>query len=124
MESIMNRSSIKFYPLSFIPENDLEVTVGRLDVDSYILLPADGAALLQEMQAGLSPQQASEWYQQHYGEAIDIEDFLYNLQELNFIRDDTETDEVLQVAKPLSWQWLGKLTFSPGAWVIYSALFL
>ena len=109
MESIMNRSSIKFYPLTFIPENDLEVTVGRLDVDSYILLPADGAALLQEMQAGLSPQQASEWYQQHYGEAIDIEDFLYNLQELNFIRDDTETDEVLQVAKPLSWQWLGKL---------------
>lgn len=124
MENIMTRSAIKFYPLTFVPENDLDVTVGRLDIDSYILLPADGAALLQQMQAGLSPQQAAEWYKEHYGELIDIEDFVNSLQELSFIRDDTAPDEQLLAPRSLSWRWLGKLTFSPVAWLIYVLLFL
>ena len=123
MESIVNCSSIKFYPLTFVPESNLEVTIGRLDIDSYALFPADGASLLQQMQAGLSPQQAAEWYEQHYGEPIDIEDFLNNLQELGFIRNDTEAAQELQVPRSLSWGWLGKLTFAPLAWCIYIMLF-
>jgi hypothetical protein len=124
MESIMNHSAIKFYPLTFIPENNLEVTVGRLDIDSFILLPADGAALLQKMQEGLSPQNAADWYMQQYNELIDVEDFLSNLQDLEFIQDGKEmNDIVVHPASPFLRQ-LGKIAFSPAAWIIYGVLFI
>lgn len=124
MESIMNRSSINFYPLTVIPENTLEVTVGRLDIDLFILLPADGAALLQQMQAGLPPQQAAEWYRQQYNENIDIEDFLSNLQDLGFIKDGADNNEM--VVRPPSpfLRHLGMIAFSPVAWSIYIVLFI
>jgi hypothetical protein len=124
MESTAYNEPIFFYPLLFVPENDLEVTVGRLDIDSYALFPTDGAALLQQMQAGLSPQKAAAWYEQHYGEPIDIEDFLSNLRALSFLRENGETDEVQPATRSLSWRWLAYLTFSPFAWCLYVLLFI
>lgn len=127
MESTAPGATLRFYPLLFVPENDAEVTIGRIDIDSYAVFPSDGAALLSKMQEGLIPQKAAEWYEQHYGEPIDIEDFLSNLRELDFLCENSATDatdEEYQVPHSLSWQWLARFAFSPFAWCIYILLFI
>lgn len=97
--------------------------VGRPDIDSFALFPSDGVALLQQMQAGLSPEQAAQWYEEQYHDSVDMNDFLEMLRDLHFIR---EADEPAPLASPfssISWQWLGRAAFSPVAWILYVALF-
>jgi len=112
---------VKFYPLTFVPDA-LDVIVGRIATDSYASFPEDGAELLKKMQAGFSPQAASEWYQECYSEPIDINDFLETLRDLGFVREGSEEDAPLPT-KTVSWQWLGQAMFSPVAWIIYVLIF-
>jgi len=37
---------LRFHPLSFLDEGDGDVLIGRSDIDSYGVFPADGAVLL------------------------------------------------------------------------------
>jgi len=106
--------------------------VGRPDIDSFALFPPDGVALLRQMQAGLSPEQAAQWYEEQYNDTVDIDDFLDTLLQLGFIREGdadgsgTGTDERGEIpfaSRTVSWQWLGRAAFSPVAWIIYLALF-
>ncbi len=127
-------SAPKIYPLTFVKEKS-DIMVGRPDINSFALFPPDGVALLRQMQAGLSPEQAVQWYEEQYNDTVDIDDFLDTLQQLGFIREDDkevadgsgagtdESGEILFTSRTTSWQWLGRAAFSPVAWAIYIALF-
>lgn len=105
------------HPLVFLDEGD-EVTVGRPDIDSYCVLPADGAALLRELERGMPPRQAADWYVRRYGEQVDIGEFLAAMEELGFLA----ANQPVAQRGPVPWQRLGRLVFSWPAWLGYGAL--
>ncbi len=129
-------SAPKFYQLTFVKEKT-DIMVGRPDINSFALFPPDGVALLQQMQAGLSPEKAAQWYEEQYNDTVDIDDFLATLWELGFLQEDDgeserssepvaiidEQGEIPFTPRTVSWQWLGRAAFSPVAWVLYLALF-
>jgi len=110
---------LRLHPLTYLEEGD-EVTVGRADIDSYGLFPADGAALLRRLEAGDSPNTAARWYSEQYGEQVDVAEFLEVLEELELLVKDGE--EAAAPAGPVRWQRLGRAVFSPVARVLYGAL--
>jgi hypothetical protein len=100
---------VLLHALVFLDEGE-EVTVGRADVDGYVVLPAEGAGLLRRLDEGLTPGQAADWYQRTYGESVDIDGFLDDLAELDFLR---APDEAPASARPVRWQRLARAVFSP-----------
>ncbi|HEY3611754.1 MAG TPA: hypothetical protein VGL06_29945 [Pseudonocardiaceae bacterium] len=110
--------SVALHPLTYLADGD-EVTVGRLDIDSYAVLPADGAALVRRLASGVTPREAADWYQQTYGEQVDILDMLGALDELGFVRADGQP---AATAAPVRWQRLGRALFSVPAWLCYGLL--
>lgn len=117
-------TKLLFYPLTFVPDAP-DVIIGRKDIDSYAAFPEDGAELLKQLQAGNTVEAAITWYQERYGETLDIADFLETLRDLQFLRENGEAEQGAPVkqASPF-WFWLGRAAFSPVAWLIYAALFL
>ncbi|MEU1883331.1 hypothetical protein ABZ470_39005 [Streptosporangium sp. NPDC020072] len=125
----MDDVRIAFHELSFVSEGD-DVVVGRVDADSYAVLPSDGAALLREMTRGMPPEHAARWYEATYGEQVDIDEFLETLHELGFVRsgggsgDGPDGDPEESTAdRRLPFRRLGEAAFSPLAWVLYGAVF-
>jgi hypothetical protein len=108
---------LRLHPLTYLEEGD-EVTVGRADINSFGLFPADGAALLRRLEAGSTPSAAARWYSAEYGEQVDIGEFLEVLEELDLILGEGEEP----AATTVRWQRLGKALFSPPAWALYAAL--
>jgi len=100
---------VLLYSLVYLDEGP-EVTVGRADVDGYAVLPAEGANLLRRLEEGLTPDEAAGWYEQAYGEHVDIDDFLDGLGDLGFLRDP---GEAAHLAPPVRWARLGGVVFSP-----------
>jgi hypothetical protein len=119
MDDSLDRS-VALHPLTYLADGD-EVTVGRMDIDSYAVLPADGAALVRRLATGVTPREAATWYQETYGEQVDILDMLGALDELGFVRADGQpsADDT-----PVRWQGLGRAVFSAPAWVCYGLLVL
>src|SRR3984957_18675099 len=99
---------VLLHSLIFLDEGQ-EVTVGRADVDGYAVLPDEGADLLDRLEEGLTPAEAAGWYEQTYGERIDVDDFLDSLDELGFLRDP---GEAAPAARPVRWQRLRRTGFS------------
>lgn len=116
-------TTLAFHPLTFVSDPP-DVIVGRKDIDSYAAFPEDGAELLKQLQTGKNLEEAATWYEERYGEAINMDDFLETLHDLQFLREDGE-EEPATAAKPSSafWQWLGRAIFSPLAWLAYTAIF-
>jgi hypothetical protein len=110
---------LDFHPLIFQPDGD-EVTVGRMDEGTFVVLPADGAALLRRLADGMSPARAARWYEDEYGEPVDIAEFAADLGELGFLR--TAGAPQPPPAAPPRWTRLGRAVFSPVAGVLYLAL--
>ncbi|WP_327070489.1 hypothetical protein OG500_33020 [Kitasatospora sp. NBC_01250] len=110
---------LAFHPLTFLPEGD-DVTVGRPDEGEFVVLPADGAALLRRLVDGQTCSQAAQWYQETYGESVDIADFVADLGELGFLRGADEP--VAPPPAPVRWSRLGRAVFSPVGAVVYLAL--
>lgn len=111
-------STVLLHRLTMVAEED-GVMVGRPDIGSYALFPAEGAAALRMLQDGASLPDMAAWYEQTCGAALDVEDFLATLEELQFLRapgEDPEADG------PVRWQRLGRAMFSVPAWVCYFAL--
>lgn len=106
--------------LVFLAEGD-EVTVGRPDIDSYCVLPVDGAALLRELERGVTPRRAADWYAECYGEQVDMAEFLAAMAELGFLLPATQS---VVEHRPVPWQRLGRLLFSWPAWLGYGVLLL
>ena len=115
---------LRFHPLSFLDEGDGDVLIGRSDIDSYGVFPADGAALVKELQSGRSPGDAAGWYLDRYGESVDMSEFIDTLAELELLRPPSVVGEILTpaVAQPVRWQRLGRAVFSPVGLVAYLAL--
>jgi len=100
---------VLLHALVFLDEG-AEVTVGRADVDGYVVLPAEGAGLLRRLEEGLTPGETADWYERTYGERVDIDGFLDDLAELGFLRDP---GEAAHAALPVRWERLAGLVFSP-----------
>lgn len=111
--------AVLLHPLAYLAEGD-EVTVGRRDIDSYAVLPADGAELVRRLESGLTPRAAANWYRDTYGEQVDILDMLDALAELGFLR--TATEQRPDTSAPVRWQPLGRALFSVPAWIVYTLL--
>jgi hypothetical protein len=125
---------VRLHTLSFVPERD-EVLVGRRNTESYSVFPADGAALLQRMTEGMTPEQAGSWYEATYGERVDLDDFLVTLTELGFLRSPDGLRNLAGPAGPdgqddaqghepaadeqVGLRWLGRALFGPAAWLAY-----
>jgi hypothetical protein len=105
-------------PLVYLDEGD-EVTVGRPDIDSYAVLPADGAELVRRLAGGMTPRAAARWYASSFGAEVDIEEFLADLASLDFV------SEVQPPAPaPVRFQRLGRLLLSPAALLGYGLIVL
>ncbi|MFI6474811.1 hypothetical protein ACIBL5_31640 [Streptomyces sp. NPDC050516] len=111
-------SPVSFHRLSFVPDGE-DVLVGRPDTDDFAVLPPDGAAALRRMTEGYTPAQAAAWYAEHYGEQLDMADFLDTLGELGFVRG---ADEAQEVAPEVRFQRLAQVLFSRPALCCYGLL--
>jgi hypothetical protein len=109
---------VALHPLTFLEEGD-EVTVGRADASSYIVIPADGAGLLRQLAAGRTQRQAAEWYLGAYGEQVDVADFVAGLREAGFVLAE---GEVAGTVRPVRWQRLGAAVFSAAGGACLAAL--
>lgn len=114
----MSTTRLEFHPLTYVEERD-GIAVGRADIESYALLPADGVALLKQLAGGMPVPEATNWYQSTFGEPVDMDDFVAALHDLGFVRDDGEPP-----AEPpkVRGRALGRAAFSPAAWVVYGAV--
>lgn len=110
--------TLRLHPLTYLDEGD-EVTVGRTDINSFGLFPADGAALLRRLESGATPNDAAGWYREQYGETVDIGEFIEVLDELGLLVKD---GEVVAIPGKVRWQRLGAAVFSPLAWGCYGLL--
>jgi hypothetical protein len=109
---------VALHPLTFL-EEDGEVTVGRVDTGSYIVLPAEGAELLRQLGSGLTQRQAAQWFADTYGEQADVADFVAGLDEAGFLR---AVGDAAVAGAPVRWQRLGKAVFSPAGGICLVAL--
>jgi hypothetical protein len=109
---------LRLHPLTYLTEGD-DVTVGRADIDSYGVFPPDGAELVRRLEEGRSPNEAAQWYESQYGEAVDIGEFLEVLEELDLLVPYGEDAATTQA---VGWQRLGRALFSPPAWVAYGLI--
>lgn len=109
---------LALHPLVYLVEGD-EVTIGRADIDSYAIFPADGAALVRRLADGASPDEAAHWYEEHYGERADVDHVVAALHELGFLRADADKapDEA-----PVRWRRLGTAVFAPPSMVAFAVL--
>jgi hypothetical protein len=115
----MPQTALAFHELTFVEEGD-EVVVGRRDTGEYVVLPADGARLLSRLVDGEAPDDAAVWFAAEFGEPVDIDEFLETLGELGFLRTDPAEDRTQP--KPLRFQRLGRLAFSPIAFACYAVV--
>lgn len=100
--------------LTYLVEQD-EVTVGCREIDSYWVLPIDGAELLRRLGTGMSPESAAQWYSSEYGETVDIVEFLETLTEMGLLALHGDTE-----LAPVRWQRLGRALFSPVGWAVFA----
>jgi hypothetical protein len=107
---------LALHHLTFAPEGD-DVVVGRRDIDSYGVFPPDGAALVRQLAAGRPVADAARWYEQTYGEPVDLDAFVDTLADLEFLR---RPDEAVAASAPVRWQRLGRALFCPVALVLYA----
>ncbi|MGI8807223.1 MAG: hypothetical protein ACR2KK_05190 [Acidimicrobiales bacterium] len=122
MSLAVDGERLRFHTLSFLDEGG-EYVIGRPDIDSYGVFPPDGAELVRQLQAGRTVPQAAAWYEQAYGERVDLDEFLTTLHELEFLRADGDEEGVLADGRQaVRWQRLGQLLFSRPAWVLYGCL--
>ncbi|MET9121176.1 hypothetical protein [Streptomyces sp. NPDC004528] len=117
----MAGDGLVFHELSFVPEGDDEVVVGRLDTGSYAVFPADGAQLLQRLMGGMPPAAAADWYEATFGEEADLQDFLDTLRELGFVSEGDRTEPAAP-ASPVRLRAWGRAAFSAPAWILYATL--
>jgi hypothetical protein len=110
---------VRLHRLSFVDEGG-EVVIGRLEIESYAVFPADAASVVRKLDEGASTRQAAAWYEQTYGEVADIDDLVGMLYELEFVRLDAEAGN--GDPAPLRWTLLARALFSAPAWIGYALL--
>jgi hypothetical protein len=110
-------TTLRLHKLTMVDEGD-GVMVGRPDIGSYALFPAEGAEALRMLDAGTPVAEVAAWYEQTCGEPLDVQDLLEVLEDLQFVAGDGADEP----SAPIRWQRLGRWTFSWPAWAAYAAL--
>lgn len=114
----LGSAPLAFHQLSYVDDGD-EVVIGRRDIDSYGVFPADGAELVRRLADGHAPAAAAAWYRRTYGEPVDVDDLVETLRRLRLLRED---GDLAADPAPVRWQRLGRWLFSPAAWLAYVGL--
>lgn len=109
---------VRLHPLTYLDEGE-DVTVGRGDIDSYGVFPRDGAELVRRLEQGSSPNEAARWYEEQYGETVDVAEFLEVLGDLDLLVRQGEDVATIRVVR---WRRLGAALFSPPAWIAYGII--
>ncbi len=108
------------HALTFVEEGD-QVIIGRPDIDSFAVFPADAAAVVRRLDTGADPASVAAWYEETYGEPADIEDFIDTLRELGFVRSAADGPDEIPAPLPVRWRRLGIAMFSVPALILYAA---
>jgi hypothetical protein len=126
--------AVALHPLTFVEEGD-QVIIGRPDIDSFAVFPADAAAVVRQLRTGVDLVSVAAWYQETYGEPADIDDFIDTLRDLGFVRSDaTDAGDPahpaagqdnaeatgLPASVPVRWRRLGIGVFSAPALALYA----
>ncbi|APU15884.1 hypothetical protein [Actinoalloteichus fjordicus] len=112
-------SPVGLHPLVFLVDGD-EVTIGRSDIDSYGIFPAEGADVVRRLADGQTPQAVQEWFERTHDTGIDMADLIGTLGELELLKaGDGESDTE---PPPVRFVWLGRALFSLPALVTYACL--
>jgi hypothetical protein len=111
-------SAVPMAPLVYLDEGD-QVTVGRPDIDSYAVLPVEGAELVRRLAEGMTPRDAARWFADTFGDEIDIEELLADLSELALVGVLPTT-----AVAPVRLQRLGSAVFSRAALLGYALIVL
>lgn len=111
-------TTIRLHKLTMVDEGD-GVMIGRPDIGSYAVFPAEGAQALRMLAAGTPVPEVAAWYQRECGSPLDVTDFLELLEDLRFLRGDGDGEPA---DAPIRWQRLGAWTFSWPAWACYAAV--
>ncbi len=109
---------LALHPLVYLVDGD-EVTVGRRDIDSYGIFPVEGAEIVRRLAAGNTPRQVAAWFSESYGEAIEIEEIIDGLAELELL---IRPDDQASAPTTVPFARLGAAVFTPVAWVGYAAI--
>ncbi|MFD9796355.1 hypothetical protein ACFWXK_35985 [Streptomyces sp. NPDC059070] len=117
----MDGTRVALHPLTFVEEGE-DVVIGRSDIDSFAVFPADAAAVVRWLRDGATVHDAALRYAAAYGEEADIEDLVDTLDELRFIRRDDEPPHRPGPSDTVALRGLGAALFSPAAWILYTAL--
>jgi hypothetical protein len=112
-----HRAGITLYPLTYVDEGE-HVVVGRPDVDSFAVFPADAVAVLRRLDAGADLAAVASWYEAEYGEPADIDDFVDTLRDLQFVRSDGDPTAE-PAASPLRFRRLAAVVLSGPALALY-----
>ncbi|MFF3754887.1 hypothetical protein ACFYYH_31325 [Streptomyces sp. NPDC002018] len=125
---------VTVHPLVYLDEGET-TTLGRPDIDAYVILPSDGAELVRRLAAGDTPREAARWYETTYGEEADVAGLVAELGEMGLMRlpaggpGEPGRDGPGPAAGaradegPVRWQRFGKAVFSPPAAAVYALLF-
>jgi hypothetical protein len=115
------RTAVALFPLTFVDEGD-QVIIGRPDIDSFAVFPADAAAVVRRLRMGEDLTAVAAWYQETYGEPADIDDFVDTLCDLDFVRPEAGPEDPadIPVLPPVRWHRLGTAVFSAPALVLYA----
>ncbi|MFD7894510.1 hypothetical protein [Streptomyces sp. NPDC059743] len=140
---------VTVHPLVYLDEGET-TTLGRPDIDAYVILPSDGAELVRRLAAGDTPRQAARWYETTYGEEADVAGLVADLGEVGLLRlssggtatrapattdpadtatssasagsADARASDARADEGPVRWQRFGKAVFSPPAAAVYALL--
>jgi hypothetical protein len=77
-------SCVAVYPFTRQPKGD-EIVIGRRDTRTFLALPPDAIEILDFLATGKTVREAGLFYQQRYGEILDLESFLKDLAERGFV---------------------------------------
>jgi len=93
MSKYTSETQVKVCSFARRTEGD-EVTIGDLRRQVFLTIPTDALVILDGLAEGQTVAQARDCYQERYGDAPDIEDFLEALESAGFVSVATEGDEV------------------------------
>ncbi|MCD5316953.1 hypothetical protein [Kineosporia babensis] len=102
-------AALSLHRLVYQPEGE-QVTVGRRDIDVYIVVPPDGAEVIRRLEEGRTPRETADWYFTEYGETLDIHDLVESLEECQFLRPPDAGERPPPEA--VRWRRLGRVLFS------------
>ena len=107
----LDMPALQFHRLSFVPDGD-EVVVGRRDIDSYGVVPPDGAALVRELDSRpVAARRRAAGTRRRTASGSTWTDFLAVAGRLGFLRADDEPMAGDAPAGPLAA--VGRSLFSP-----------